>query len=180
MRQKFTVTGMTCSACSAHVEKAVSKLEGVSAVNVNLLGGSMQVDFDPAQQSDDSIIAAVVASGYGAQLPNTQAQTGSKSSSAGVPDMKEELAAMKRRLIISFIFFVPLFYLCMGHMYGWPIPAMLSGYENMMIFSLLQLLLLLPIMYVNDKYYKVGFKTLWHRSPNMDSLIALGSTAAIV
>ncbi len=180
MRQKFTVTGMTCSACSAHVEKAVSKLEGVSAVNVNLLGGSMQVDFDPAQQSDDSIIAAVVASGYGAQLPNTQAQTGSKSSSAGVPDMKEELAAMKRRLIISFIFFVPLFYLCMGHMYGWPIPAMLSGHENMMIFSLLQLLLLLPIMYVNDKYYKVGFKTLWHRSPNMDSLIALGSTAAIV
>ena len=180
MRQKFTVTGMTCSACSAHVEKAVSKLEGVSDVNVNLLGGSMQVDFDPARQSSDSIIAAVVASGYGAQLPNAQARTGSKSGPAGVPDMKEELSAMKRRLIVSFLFFIPLFYLCMGHMYGWPIPTFLSGHENMMTFSILQLLLLLPILYMNDKYFKVGFKTLWRRSPNMDSLIALGATAAIV
>ena len=180
MRQKFTVTGMTCSACSAHVEKAVSKLEGVSDVNVNLLGGSMQVDFDPARQSSDSIIAAVVTSGYGAQLPNAQALTGGKSGSAGVPDMREELAAMKRRLIVSFLFFIPLFYLCMGHMYGWPIPTFLSGHENMMTFSILQLLLLLPILYMNDKYFKVGFKTLWRRSPNMDSLIALGATAAIV
>jgi len=180
MRQKFTVTGMTCSACSAHVEKAVSKLEGVSAVNVNLLGGSMQVDFDPAKQSNDSIIAAVIASGYGAQLPGETAGKGKSAKSAGVPDMKEELAWMKRRLIISFCFFIPLFYLTMGHMVGLPIPAFFHGTENALIYAMTQLLLLLPIMYVNDKYYKVGFKTLFHRSPNMDSLIALGSAAAVV
>ncbi len=179
MRQKFTVTGMTCSACSAHVEKAVSKLEGVSSVNVNLLGGSMQVDFDPAQQSNDSIIAAVVASGYGAQLPGGAAEQG-RGPSAGVPDMKEELAGMKRRLILSFCFFIPLFYLTMGHMVGLPIPHFFHGRENALVYAITQFLLLLPIMYINDKYYKVGFKTLAHRSPNMDSLIALGSAAAVI
>ena len=117
MREKFSVTGMTCSACSVHVEKAVSKLEGVSAVNVNLLGGSMQVDFDPAQQSCDSIIQAVVDSGYGASLPGAAVGSGKgKAKTAGVPDMEEELSVMKRRLIISFCFFIPLFYLTMGHM----------------------------------------------------------------
>ncbi len=179
MREKFSVTGMTCSACSAHVEKAVCKLEGVSAVNVNLLGGSMQVDFDPALQNSDSIIAAVEASGYGASLPN--ATVGKKAArSTGGPDMEEELSVMKRRLIISFCFFIPLFYLTMGHMVGLPIPHIFHGPENALIYALTQVLLLLPIMYVNDKYYKVGFKTLWHRSPNMDSLIALGSAAAVV
>lgn len=179
MRQKFTVTGMTCSACSAHVEKAVSRLEGVSAVNVNLLGGSMQVDFDPAQQSNDSIIAAVIASGYGAQLPG-EAVGKKQGASAGVSDMKEELAGMKRRLVLSFCFFIPLFYLTMGHMVGLPIPQFFHGPENAINYAITQLLLVLPIMYINDKYYKVGFKTLFHGSPNMDSLIALGSAAAIV
>lgn len=181
MKQKFTVTGMTCSACSAHVEKAVCKLEGVASVNVNLLGGSMQVDFDPTQQSSDSIISAVVASGYGAQLPGEAAGKGrGKASATGVPDMEEELRGMKRRLILSFCFFIPLFYLTMGHMVGLPIPHFFHGPENALSYALTQLLLLLPIMYVNDKYYKVGFKTLFHRSPNMDSLIALGSAAAVV
>ncbi|WP_251448254.1 heavy metal translocating P-type ATPase [Vermiculatibacterium agrestimuris] len=179
MRQKFTVTGMTCSACSAHVEKAVAKLEGVSAVNVNLLGGSMQVDFDPAQQSGDSIIQAVVAAGYGAALPNAGKQKG-QSAPAGMPDMQEELRGMKRRLVISFCFFIPLFYLTMGHMVGLPIPDFFHGPGNALNYAITQLLLLLPIMYVNDKYYKVGFKTLFHRSPNMDSLIALGSAAAVL
>ena len=178
MRQKFTVTGMTCSACSAHVEKAVRKLEGVSEVNVNLLGGSMQVDFDPAQQSDDSIIAAVIDSGYGAQLPAAPGKE--KAAAAGVPDMKEELAGMKRRLLLSFCFFIPLFYLTMGHMVGLPIPGFFHGPKNAINYAITQLLLLLPIMYINDKYYKVGFKTLFHGSPNMDSLIALGSAAAVV
>lgn len=178
MRQKFTVTGMTCSACSAHVEKAVRKLEGVSEVNVNLLGGSMQVDFDPAQQSDDSIIAAVIDSGYGAQLPAAPGKE--KAAAAGVPDMKEELAGMKRRLLLSFCFFIPLFYLTMGHMVGLPIPGFFHGPKNAINYAVTQLLLLLPIMYINDKYYKVGFKTLFHGSPNMDSLIALGSAAAVV
>ncbi|MBP3520910.1 MAG: cation-translocating P-type ATPase, partial [Oscillospiraceae bacterium] len=179
MRQKFTVTGMTCSACSAHVEKAVCKLEGVDTVNVNLLGGSMQVDFDPSQQSCDTIIQAVVDSGYGASLPGETGGKG-KAKTAGMPDMEEELSAMKRRLIISFCFFIPLFYLTMGHMVGLPIPGFFHGPENALIYALTQVLLLLPIMYVNDKYYKVGFKTLWHRAPNMDSLIALGSAAAVV
>ena len=177
MRQKYTVTGMTCSACSAHVEKAVCKLEGVSAVNVNLLGGSMQVDFDPALQSDDSIITAVVSSGYGASVAGKKRED--KAASVGT-GMEEELKGMKRRLILSFCFFIPLFYLTMGHMMGLPIPGIFHGGENALIYAVTQLLLVLPIMYINDKYYKVGFKTLWHRSPNMDSLIALGSAAAVV
>lgn len=180
MKQKFTVTGMTCSACSAHVEKAVCKLEGVSSVNVNLLGGSMQVDFDPAQQNNDSIISAVIASGYGAQLPGGEKAGAKKAAATGVPDMQEELKGMKRRLILSFCFFIPLFYLTMGHMVGLPIPHFFHGPENALSYGLTQFLLLLPIMYVNDRYYKVGFKTLFHRSPNMDSLIALGSAAAVV
>ncbi len=180
MKQKFTVTGMTCSACSAHVEKAVCKLEGVSSVNVNLLGGSMQVDFDPAQQNNDSIISAVIASGYGAQLPGGEKAGAKKAAATGVPDMQEELKGMKRRLIFSFCFFIPLFYLTMGHMVGLPIPHFFHGPENALSYGLTQFLLLLPIMYVNDRYYKVGFKTLFHRSPNMDSLIALGSAAAVV
>ena len=178
MREKFTVTGMTCSACSAHVEKAVSKLEGVSGVNVNLLGGTMQVDYDPAAQSPDSIIAAVVDSGYGAQIPGKAGKK--EAAAAGVPSMEEELKGMKRRLIVSFVFLIPLFYLSMGHMMGWPIPHVFHGTQNALIFALTQFLLLLPIMYVNEKYYKVGFKTLAHRSPNMDSLIALGSAAAVI
>ena len=178
MREKFTVTGMTCSACSAHVEKAVSKLEGVSGVNVNLLGGTMQVDYNPAAQSPDSIIAAVVDSGYGAQIPGKAGKK--EAAAAGVPSMEEELKGMKRRLIVSFVFLIPLFYLSMGHMMGWPIPHVFHGTQNALIFALTQFLLLLPIMYVNDKYYKVGFKTLDHRSPNMDSLIALGSSAAVI
>lgn len=179
MRQKFTVTGMTCSACSAHVEKAVGQLEGVSAVNVNLLGGSMQVDFDFAKQSAESIICAVKDAGYGASVPNAS-RSGKVERTAGVPDLAEELAGMKWRLVISFAFFIPLFYLTMGHMIGLPIPSIFHGTENALVYALTQLLLLLPIMYVNDKYYKVGFKTLWKRSPNMDSLIALGSSAAVV
>ncbi len=178
MRQKFTVTGMTCSACSAHVEKAVSRLEGVAEVNVNLLGGSMQVDFDPDRQNNASIISAVEASGYGAYLPSAGEKKAA--AGAGVPDMEEELKAMRRRLILSFIFFIPLFYLTMGHMVGLPIPGIFHGPENALVYAMTQLLLLLPILYVNDKYYKVGFKTLWRRSPNMDSLIALGSAAALV
>lgn len=177
MRQKFTVTGMTCSACSAHVEKAVSGLEGVSGVNVNLLGGSMQVDYDPAAQNPDSIIAAVSNSGYGARLPSKER---TEQDGAGMPSIEEEFQGMKRRLVISFAFLIPLFYLSMGHMLGWPIPGFLHGHGNSLAFALTQFLLLLPILYVNDKYYKVGFKTLAHRAPNMDSLIALGSAAALI
>ena len=179
MKQTFNVTGMTCSACSAHVEKAVGKLEGVSAVSVNLLSNSMQVNYDETAVSADGIIAAVTASGYGASLPQ---KAGDKKTAAPKREdaMAGELKQMKRRMVWSFVFLVPLFYISMGHMMGAPLPGFLVGMENALAFAFTQLLLTLPIMYLNDKYYKVGFKTLFHGAPNMDSLIAVGSIAAVI
>ena len=176
MREKFTVTGMTCSACSAHVEKAVRKLPGVADVSVNLLGGSMLVDHSP-DVTDDALVSAVVHAGYGAS-PAAAASKAVPQPAANT--MEQELAHMKRRLISSFCFLIPLFYLSMGHMMGWPLPAFFHDSRNALSFALIQLLLVLPIMYINDKYYKIGFKTLFHLSPNMDSLIAVGSAAAVI
>lgn len=178
MKQKFNVTGMTCSACSAHVTKAVEKLPGVSSVNVNLLGGSMLVEYDPGAESPESIIAAMDDAGYGAALPASKG--GAKADAAPAVDIEAELLGMKRRFVISLCFLLPLFYIAMGHMMGWPLPHFFHDSRNALSFALIQFLLVLPIMYVNDKYYKVGFKTLLHGSPNMDSLIALGSLAAVV
>ena len=176
MKQKFNVTGMTCSACSAHVEKAVGKLEGVEGVSVNLLGNNMLVDYDEARLSPAQVVQAVQDAGYGAYVP---AAPSGKAAPAADP-MAEELRHMKHRLIASFVFLIPLFYLAMGHMMGWPLPAFFHDHANVFSVAFLQFLLVLPIMYVNDKYYKVGFKTLWKRAPNMDSLIALGSAAAVI
>ncbi len=177
MKQTFSVTGMTCSACSAHVEKAVSKVEGVSAVSVNLLANSMQVTYDEAAVQPSAIIQAVVAAGYGASLP----QTGRQAAAPPREDtMEQELRHMERRLVLSFAFLIPLFYISMGHMMGLPLPAFLLGHENALTFAFTQFLLTLPIMYINDKYYKVGFKTLFKGAPNMDSLIAVGSIAAVI
>ena len=169
---------MTCSACSAHVEKAVNKLEGVKTASVNLLANSMVAEYDEGAISPRDIIDAVVQSGYGASLPE---KAGTKAQAAPREDaMAQELASMKRRMVWSFVFLLPLFYISMGHMMGAPLPAFLVGHENAVAFGLTQLLLTLPIMYLNDKYYKVGFKTLWNRAPNMDSLIAVGSAAAVI
>ncbi len=177
-KQKFNITGMTCSACSAHVEKAVNRLEGVKAASVNLLANSMTAEFDEEVLSAQDIIQAVIQSGYGASLPE---KAGTKARETLKEDvMAQELAGMKRRMVWSFAFLIPLFYISMGHMMGAPLPAFLVGHENAVAFGLTQLLLTLPIMYLNDKYYKVGFKTLWNRAPNMDSLIAVGSAAAVV
>ena len=175
-KQKFNITGMTCSACSAHVEKAVNKLEGVSAT-VNLLSNSMTAEYDEGAVSPQDIIAAVTASGYGASLP---AEKGKAAPAQREDAMGQELSSMKSRLIWSFVFLIPLFYISMGHMMGAPLPGFLLGHENAVAFGLTQLLLTLPIMYINDKYFRVGFKTLWNRAPNMDSLIAVGSAAAVV
>ena len=183
MKQKFTVTGMTCSACSAHVDKAVRKLEGVSEVNVNLLGGSMTVEYDPAAESPEAIIAAVDAAGYGCALPRADTGRGDARMDAraeAARQMEEELSGMKRRFLVSLCFLVPLFYIAMGHMMGWPLPAFLHDSRNALAFAFLQFLLVLPILYINDKYYRVGFKTLLHGAPNMDSLIAVGSAAAVI
>ena len=179
MKQKFQITGMTCSACSAHVEKAVNKLPGIHSASVSLLSNSMVAEYDEGVLSSQDIIRAVTDAGYGASLPaeGTAARTERPRPEQG---MEEELKGMKHRLVWSFVFLLPLFYISMGHMMGAPLPGWLTGPENGVAFGLTQLLLTLPIMYLNDKYYKVGFKTLLHRAPNMDSLIAVGSTAAVV
>ena len=178
MKQTFNVTGMTCSACSAHVEKAVARVAGVSAVSVNLLSGSMQVTYDETAATAEGIIAAVTSSGYGASLPR---KAGARAAAPRREDAAAgELRQMKSRMIWSFAFLIPLFYISMGHMMGAPLPGFLTGMENALAFAFTQLLLTLPIMYLNDKYYKVGFKTLFHGAPNMDSLIAVGSIAAVI
>ena len=180
MKQKVTVTGMTCSACSAHVDKAVRKLDGVCDVNVNLLGGSMTVDWDGGR-TPEQIVSAVEKAGYGAALPAAHGQGAAQAQAEPASRaMEDDLKNMKARLIASLVFLIPLFYLSMGHMMGWPIPHFFHGTENAMTFALTLFLLTVPIMVINQKYYRVGFKTLWHLSPNMDSLIAVGSAAAVV
>ena len=179
MKQKFHITGMTCSACSARVEKVSNTLPGMKAASVNLLSNSMTAEYDENLLTPEEIIAAVEQAGYGAALP--QQGSGKRADAPKQQDTVEaELAGMKHRLVWSFLFLIPLFYLSMGHMMGAPLPSFLTGTENAVAFGLTQLLLTLPILYINDKYYKVGFKTLWHRAPNMDSLIAVGSAAAVV
>lgn len=176
-KQKYDVTGMTCSACSAHVEKAVRKVQGVQNVTVNLLTNSMVVEADDSL-SPQAVTAAVEKAGYGAspagQGAATQAQPAQKKENPAA----QQMADMKKRLVVSFAFLVPLMYISMGSMAGLPLPAFLTGIENGVAFGMVQFLLALPIAYVNRKYYQVGFKTLFHLSPNMDSLIAIGSTAA--
>ena len=177
MKQKFNVTGMTCSACSAHVEKAVRQVEGVDSVSVNLLGNSMLVEYG-GKTGPEQIIQAVTDAGYGASLPGPAGKAAPAARPADA--MEEELAGMKRRFLTSLVFLAPLFYIAMGHMMGWPLPAFFHQPSNALVVAFLQFLLTLPILYINRKYYTVGFKTLWHRAPNMDSLIALGSSAAVL
>ena len=176
MKQKFNVSGMTCSACSAHVEKSVAKTPGVQSVDVSLLTNSMQVVYDEAQTDPSKIIQAVEQSGYGASLP----QKGSVPVQQGASAPGEAVKQMKRRLILSFCFLIPLFYLSMGHMMGLPIPHFFHGTENALTFAFTQLLLTLPVAYLNRSYFQIGFKTLFRGSPNMDSLVAIGSAASII
>ncbi len=176
MKQKFDVTGMTCSACSAHVEKAVNKLDGIQSVAVNLLQNSMVVEYDEAMLNTEDIISAVQSGGYGASLQGAKTATQEAPKNVAL----EEMANMKKRLLSSFCFLIPLFYISMGHMMGAPLPAILTGKENIMLFALTQLVLATPVLIINKKYFTVGFKSLWNRSPNMDSLIALGSSASYI
>ena len=169
---------MTCSACSAHVEKAVKKLPGIQSASVNLLANSMVAEFDDTALGVEDIVKAVVDAGYGASVAGAGQEKAPRREREDM--MAEELAGMKRRLIWSFVFLIPLFYISMGHMMGAPLPGWLMGVEHAVAIGLTQLLLTLPILYLNDKYYKVGFKSLLHGAPNMDSLIAVGSTAAVV
>ncbi|MDD4047025.1 MAG: heavy metal translocating P-type ATPase, partial [Tissierellia bacterium] len=172
--QKFDITGMTCSACSSRIEKNVNKTDGIIEANVNLLTNSMTVKYDESVLSDSDIIEVVEDTGYGAS--SVMKKTAEVKSDA--KDDKSEIKEMKKRVIISLIFAVPLFYISMGHMLNWPLPGIFHGTENALIFAFTQFLLCLPVMIVNNKYYKVGFKTLFKGSPNMDSLIAIGTSAA--
>ena len=195
MKERFDVTGMTCSACSSHVEKSVSKLTGVENVSVNLLTNSMQVEFDENKLDTAGIIKAVEDAGYGAAVKDGHAKSGTKTTgqsgsqeNSGLSAVEQNVKNMKKRLIVSLIFWIPLMYVSMGHMiYQWlniPMPPFtmnfLHGNENAITYAFTQFLLLLPILIANQKYFKNGFKTLWHRSPNMDSLIAIGAGAAIL
>ena len=177
MDKKFDVTGMTCSACSSHVEKSVCKLVGEGNVSVSLLTNSMQVSYDESKISENDIIKAVEDAGYGASVAGgSSAKKAEKKESVVDAELKE----MKTRLIVSFVFLIPLMYVSMGAMVGLPQLGFLVGHGNAVSFAFTQFLMCLPILYVNRKYFQVGFKTLWHRAPNMDSLIAVGSTAALV
>jgi Cu+-exporting ATPase len=176
--QKFNVTGMTCSACSARIEKNINKTEGIKEVNVNLLSNSMTVKYDESVLKENDIIKVVVDTGYGANVADAKKSTAAKSDDKKT-DAQAEFKDMKRRLAISFAFSIPLLYLAMGHMFEWPLPKIFHGDKNAMTFAFTQFLLALPVMIVNKKYYTVGFKTLFKGSPNMDSLIAIGTTAAI-
>ncbi|PPK48352.1 heavy metal translocating P-type ATPase [Clostridium algidicarnis] len=179
MNQKFNVTGMTCSSCVASVEKAVKKLSGVDTVNVNLLSNSMSVEYKESDIDSTTIIKAVHDAGYDASI-FVRGSSDSKRIEKSVNPVEEELKEMKSRIIISFGFLIPLMYVSMGHMLNLPHPKWLMGPENAITFAFIQLLLTIPVVYVNRKYYQVGFKTLFHGRPNMDSLIAIGSGAALI
>ncbi|WP_323591710.1 heavy metal translocating P-type ATPase [Aliarcobacter butzleri] len=176
--QKFDIKGMTCSACSTAVDRNVKKLEGINEVNVNLLNNSMIVKYDENVLNNETIIKKVQDAGYEAFLVENGKKTQKNSTEENLG--KIETNELKNRLIISFIFAIPLFYISMGHMLNWYLPHLFHGYSNAIIFAFTQFLLALPIVFINIKYYKVGFKTLYKGSPNMDSLIAIGTSAAMI
>lgn len=172
MTEQFAVTGMTCAACSAHVEKAVSRLSGVQSAPVNLMLGSMTVTYDEKAVTEGDIIAAVKAAGYGAS-PASQTDQGQLRR-----DQDAALRRRKKHLIWSVVFLVPLFYLSMGHMMGLPLPQVLHTHP--LLLGCLQLALVIPILILNRNYFTVGFSRLVKLSPNMDSLVAVGAAAGLV
>ena len=172
MTEQFAVTGMTCAACSAHVEKAVSRLSGVQSAPVNLMLGSMTVTYDEKAVTESDIIAAVKAAGYGAS-PASQTDQGQLRR-----DQDAALRRRKKHLIWSVVFLVPLFYLSMGHMMGLPLPQVLHMHP--LLLACLQLALVIPILILNRNYFTVGFSRLVKLSPNMDSLVAVGAAAGLV
>lgn len=188
MKDKFSITGMSCAACQSRVEKAVNGLDGVSVASVNLLTNSMVADYDENILSCDDIIKAVEKAGYGAKVASDNEagkgfanKAGDKTETNGEAEANEEIYAdFKRRLIVSFAFLIPLMYVSMGHMVGLSLPGFLSSHSNAVSFAFTQFLLCIPVLYVNRIYFKRGFKALFHLNPNMDSLIAVGSSAALI
>ena len=172
----FNITGMHCSACSSRIEKVVGKQKGVEQISVNLLKNNMYVTFDEATISAEDIIAKVEKLGFGASLHTEKAQAKEKP----VDTAAQEMQAMKQRFIWSALFTLPLFYLSMGKMAGWPLPEIFLGTENALINGLTQLFLTIPVIIIGSSYFKNGFRTLLDKAPNMDSLIALGSSASFI
>ncbi len=178
MKETFDITGMSCAACSARVQKAAGEVPGVTDANVNLLKNSMELDYDGNPETIDAVCAAIDRAGYGAH-PRTPQSKGA--ASAPTQDAAQQLIEERRRqLIASAILSVPLFYIAMGPMFGWPQIPVLAGMQGMMANALTQMLLCLPILFINRHYFIGGFKSLWHRAPNMDSLIAIGSAASAI
>lgn len=184
--EKYNVTGMTCAACQANVTRCVSKLEGVEEVNVSLLANQMTVSYDESKVGEEDIIQAVEKIGYGAssleQQPATaQSKGGFRSEWQARQDQAmNSQKQMKRRLISSIVLLVPLMYIAMGSMMGLPVPWFFVGMENSLVNALAQLLLTIPVLFINRHFFQTGFKALWHRAPNMDSLVAIGSGASLV
>ena len=181
--EKYTVTGMTCAACQANVTRCVQKLEGVEDVNVSLLANQMTVIYDEAQLEPNEIISAVQKIGYGAALPE---QAGAKDNSfrsewqARKDRAEENRKSMKRRLVSSIVLLIPLMYIAMGPMMYLPVPSIFVGMDNALISALTQLLITIPILFINRHFFQNGLKSLFHRAPNMDSLVAIGSGASLV
>lgn len=174
-KEVYDITGMTCSACSARVERGVNALPGIESATVNLLKNNMTITYDDAVLNENLIVKAVTDSGYGATVHGKE-----KAEKGGEDAAQKNARHMRIRLMVSFVFIIPLFYLSMGEMLGWPLPGIFLGSENAMIFVFTQFLLSLPVIIAGYNYFRIGFKNLIKRSPNMDSLIAIGSSAAFL
>lgn len=176
-KELLDISGMSCSACSSRIEKVVGRMEGVQEIAVNLLTNKAQVTYDESRLDAPAIIARIERLGFGAAMHQQVAQAApvQQTNAAAL-----ELAEMRRRLLLSLAFTTPLFYLHMGLMYGWPLPDIVQGQQNLLLASLLQLFCCLPVVITGYKYFYHGLRNLWNRAPNMDSLIAIGSGAAFV
>ena len=181
--EKYNVTGMTCAACQANVTRCVQKLEGVEDVNVSLLANQMTVSYDESKVGPEKIIDAVTQIGYGASsMEQARTKSGGFRSEWETRQNRAEESrkSMKRRLVSSIVLLIPLMYIAMGGMMSLPMPSFFVGMENALVLALAQLVLALPIIYINRKFYQNGLKALAHRAPNMDSLVAIGSGASLI
>ena len=177
-KELLDITGMSCSACSSRIEKVVGRMEGVQEIAVNLLTNKAQVSFDEAKLDTTAIIARIEKLGFGAAVHQATAKATTPTKQSNAASL--ELAEMQRRLALSLAFTAPLFYLHMGLMYGWPLPDIVKGQENLLLASLIQLFCCLPVVLTGYKYFYHGLRNLINRAPNMDSLIAIGSGAAFI
>lgn len=173
MKEKYRITGMTCSACSSFVENSVKKIDGVQHVEVNLLSQSMNVEYDEGKVDQSTIIGAVTSGGYGAEPDSVKGTVQNT-------EVKDDLKEMKHRVIYSFVFMILLMYVSMSVMFDYPVPSFFVGHENALILVLTQFLFVLPIIYLNRQYFIRGFRSLFKGHPNMDTLIAIGSGASLV